>query len=249
MTNGKFLAEVLACTLLLAGCDRAQNVSESTDPHLRKGTEQAQMKRWDNAVEQFQIALEKHPQFARPNLELALIYHQQMRDYVRAIYHYERYLEKRPDSEKAPLIKDWIRQAKISFMAEIGQNSRGINEEILRLTRENNLLRKQLDELRPAEPEPRPEPEPAPEPEEVTAPKPVVPAPTPVSETPIPRIQTPAPLPGTYTVLPGDTLSKIARAVYGDTGKWKEIYNANMDKMENENDLHPGQILTVPRLK
>lgn len=243
-----FAAGALACTVLLIGCDRARGVSETTDPHIRKGTEQARLKRWDSAIHQFQTALDLHPEFTRPNLELALIHHQHKKEYVRAIYHYKRYIEKRPESEKVPLIKDWIRQAQISFMAQIGQSSRGINEEILRLTRENNLLRKQLDALRPTTAEPEPEtekisaPEPAPAPEEGNADDPQ-------NEHPAASTQTPTSLPETYTVRPGDTLSKIARSVYSDLGRWKDIYNANTNKMKNENDLHPGQILNVPKLK
>jgi nucleoid-associated protein YgaU len=229
---------ILLCLTAFAGCDRARDVTEKNSPHIRKGTEQAQLKRWDEAIRQFQTALDNHPGFARPNLELALIYHQQKKDYVRAIYHYERYLEKRPDTEKATLISDWVRQAKIALVAQVGQSNRGINEEILRLTRENNLLRKQLEDLTAATREPEPEPV------KIAEPEPVKPEPEPDRKTPAPQPQ--APMPGTYTVQSGDTLSKIARTVYGDTGRWKDIYTANRDKMENENDLRPGQIITIP---
>jgi len=242
---------LLLCAGLLAGCDSASrdNVEES-NPRIRKGLEQTQLKQWNEAIRHFKAALSENEELARPDLELALIYQQQKKNYVRAIYHYERYLEKRPGSDKAPLIADWIRQAKISFAAEIGRSAGDISEEIIRLTRQNNLLRKQLTRTAvagahskplPTEPPPQREPEPVP---------PVaVPEATPVSAKPIARTQTPAPAPGTYQVLPGDTLSKIARTVYGDSSKYKKIYGANLDKMENENDLKAGQIITIPPLK
>ncbi|QHI69239.1 LysM peptidoglycan-binding domain-containing protein [Tichowtungia aerotolerans] len=244
------------CSAIIAGCDSTRDAAEKSNPRIQKGLEQAQLKRWDDAIRQFQTALDNHPGFSRPNLELALIYHQQKKDYVQAIYHYERYLEKQPDSDKAPLIADWIRQAKISLVAQVGQSNRGINEEIIRLTRENNLLRKQLEDLQtaaeapaPSHPAPSSEAETKPDPAlaKVAEPKEVKPEPIPPAEKPPARIQTPAPTPETYTVLPGDTLSKIARTVYGDISKWKDIYSANMDKMENENDLKAGQVITIPK--
>lgn len=240
---------IFLCFAILAGCDNAHEITEKNSPHIRKGAEQAQQKRWDDAIRHFQKALDSHPEFSRPELELALIYHQQKKDYVRAIYHYERYLEKRPDSDKAPLIADWIRQARISLVAQIGQTSRGINEEIVRLTRENNLLRKQLDELKAAAQKPASKPEPKPEPALTVEQEKPVPEPEPVVEKPAPPPQEPAGIPDTYTVQPGDTLSKIARTVFGDISRWKEIYNANTNRMDNENDLHPGQVITIPKPK
>jgi len=238
----KYLFAILLCTALIAGCDSASSDNaEENKPRIRKGLEQAQLKQWNEAIRHFEDALSDDTELARPDLELALIYQQQKKDYVRAIYHYERYLEKRPGSDKAPLIAGWIRQAEISFAAEIGQSAGDISKEVIRLMRENNLLRKQLARTAvagihsnplPANPQPDPV---------ITRPEP-----TPVSAEPIPRIQTPAPIPETYQVLPGDTLSKIARTVYGDSGKWEEIYGANLDEMKSSDDLRAGQIITIP---
>jgi len=240
----KRLLAILMCTALLAACDSStqRDIAEEKNPRIQKGLEQAQLKRWDDAIRYFEEALENNPALARPDLELALIYHQQKKNYVRAIYHYERYLEKRPDSQKVPLITDWIRQAKIVGPGQSGHYAGNISEDLVRPTRENNLLRKQLEKTAstlPATPIAKP----------VLAKPPVVkPEPTPISQKPVQRIQTPAPVRGTYKVLPGDTLSRIAKAVYGDSSKWSEIYAANMDKMSNENDLKAGQVITIPNL-
>jgi nucleoid-associated protein YgaU len=51
----------------------------------------------------------------------------------------------------------------------------------------------------------------------------------------------------TYTVKAGDSLSKIAKAVYGDAGQWKKIYDANKQLIGSNPDLiKPGQVLTIP---
>jgi nucleoid-associated protein YgaU len=49
-----------------------------------------------------------------------------------------------------------------------------------------------------------------------------------------------------YTVVSGDSLSKIARREYGDAKKWRAIYDANRDKIENPDLIHPGQVLSIP---
>ena len=50
----------------------------------------------------------------------------------------------------------------------------------------------------------------------------------------------------TYTVKSGDSLSKIAKQVYGDANKWHRIYDANKDKIKNPDLIHPGQEFTIP---
>jgi nucleoid-associated protein YgaU len=49
-----------------------------------------------------------------------------------------------------------------------------------------------------------------------------------------------------YTVQSGDSLSKIAKHVYGDANKWHAIFDANRDKIKNPDLIHPGQVLTLP---
>lgn len=44
----------------------------------------------------------------------------------------------------------------------------------------------------------------------------------------------------------GDSLSKIARELLGDGGRWPEIFEANKDKIKNPNLIRPGQELKIP---
>jgi hypothetical protein len=50
----------------------------------------------------------------------------------------------------------------------------------------------------------------------------------------------------TYTVVRGDSLSKIAKREYGDAGKWRKIFEANKDVIENPDLIEPGQELIIP---
>lgn len=49
-----------------------------------------------------------------------------------------------------------------------------------------------------------------------------------------------------YTVQPGDSLSKIAKKIYGEADRWKEIWEANRAKIPNPDLIHPGLELQLP---
>ena len=49
-----------------------------------------------------------------------------------------------------------------------------------------------------------------------------------------------------YEVQAGDSLSKIAKHVYGDASRWKEIWEANKAEIPNPDLIHPGQQLSMP---
>jgi LysM repeat protein len=47
-----------------------------------------------------------------------------------------------------------------------------------------------------------------------------------------------------YTVRSGDTLSGIAKSLYGDAGRWRELASGN--QLPNPNLIRPGQVLNLP---
>lgn len=52
--------------------------------------------------------------------------------------------------------------------------------------------------------------------------------------------------PTTYTVVSGDSLSKISKKMYGNANRWREIFDANRDQLENPDLIQPGQELKIP---
>lgn len=50
----------------------------------------------------------------------------------------------------------------------------------------------------------------------------------------------------TYTVVAGDSLSGIAKKLYGDTDKWRLIFEANRDSIKNPDLIQPGQTFKIP---
>ena len=51
-----------------------------------------------------------------------------------------------------------------------------------------------------------------------------------------------------YTVQKGDTLSHIAKAHYGRASKWKAIFDANRDQLDDPDRIQPGQVLQIPAI-
>ena len=74
--------------------------------------------------------------------------------------------------------------------------------------------------------------------------------PQPVSEPETPKTEAPKPTdPGymTYMVRSGDTLSSIAQATLGDSGRWREIYDLNKNVIgSNPNVIIPGTMIKLP---
>jgi nucleoid-associated protein YgaU len=50
----------------------------------------------------------------------------------------------------------------------------------------------------------------------------------------------------TYEVKKGDSLSKIAKNLYGDAKGWKRIFEANKDIIKDPDKIFPGQKLKIP---
>lgn len=49
-----------------------------------------------------------------------------------------------------------------------------------------------------------------------------------------------------YVVRAGDTLWSIAQRFYGNPLMWSHIYYANESQINNPNEIHQGQELTIP---
>jgi nucleoid-associated protein YgaU len=69
---------------------------------------------------------------------------------------------------------------------------------------------------------------------------------------PSPQTQTAAAAAGgsgsskTYTVKAGDTLSKIAKEIYGNANEYHRIFEANQDKLQSPDKIQVGQELVIP---
>ncbi|MBT8045986.1 MAG: tetratricopeptide repeat protein [Pontiella sp.] len=133
---------LLAAILMSTGCNKdAQTIEEreERDPFVKSGQEFMDEQKWDQAIDSFKRALEKEPRMARPHLDLAIIYQQHKINYIHAIYHYDRYLELRPDAEKA----EFIKQQKLKVAQALANTLINNSPEVKQVVKERNELLKQ----------------------------------------------------------------------------------------------------------
>ena len=225
----------LTALVLAAGC--GSNVASLDDkemdsPLIRGAVEQERTGNEDGAVKEYSRILDSNPLMARAHLNLAFLLDKPNRDYVLAIYHYRRYLELRPRTEKKEMIENRIRMAKASFAATLTNQTPRTQDAVTSLEAESAALKLQVQTLQ----------------DELA--KRNAPAST-GSESPAPS-DTVAPKPRAvkaraYTVQPGDTLSRIATKVYDDPSRWKDIFDANRNVLKSRDDIKAGDVLTIPK--
>ncbi len=224
---------------MVAGCEKdiqTIDAREERDPLVAAGQNYMQQQQWDEAETAFKQAIDNEPRMARPHLDLATIYQQHKVNYIHAIYHYDRYLELRPDTEKAEFINEQklkVAKALANTLISNSPEVKQVVDEINRLRKDNAALTRELAAAKAAP---------------ATAPKPTV-----AQSVPKPAAQSAGSATASsnqtiYHVVAGDTLSKISTKFYGDPGKYEAIYDANRDTMKNQNDLRIGQTLVIPTL-
>jgi LysM repeat protein len=260
-----FLALALSLT---AACERrpgfstsVKDVPESTDPLFTEARERRRKGDLDIALNQFLDLIHARDDGApESHLEVAAIYLNKNRPAV-AIYHLEEYQRLRPSSERTRQVKDQIQLAERMLITKripgftnedkrmhdelnaLGQRYKLLSRDNDQLKKTNMALQAQIAALKKvaaATPLPPGGPPPAP-PQRLplVAISPSVPPPA------QPGVK--VGVPTSYTVKKGDTLSRISAKIYGTSARWRDIHNANRDKMPREDtSLQQGWVLKIP---
>ena len=181
------------------------------------------------------------------HLEAGQIDLNHIHDPIAAIYHFRKYLELRPNSPQAPMVRDLIDTAKKQFARQLpGQPLDDYYERtdlldlVERLKRENEQMQAELAAIR-AEPLPTEQPIRQSIPPAVRSDS---------QQAAVPSRQPPTVPPSSalarHVVARGDTLYSIARRYYGNGNEWRKIYDANRSVMSSETDLKIGTELVIP---
>ena len=246
--------------LALSGCKEGNpgEANEEEKPLIKKGLTCVDNKQWDEAEKSFKEALDKDPSLAVPHRELARIYRQYKKNLIYSIYHYDRYLEMRPDMETAELFKEQRDQAEKELEIEMVNQSADVKtlysqhqqlvERYNALLREKNTLSRQLTAVQQGTSSTASTASTA-----TTTRSSAATTRTSATErsstTATAATATTTGEHQVHTVVSGETLSKIARKYYGDPSNWDVIYNANKDRMRNPNSVKVGMTLIIPAIK
>ena len=247
--------------LLLAGCSRNEDypyATETDEPAYQRGKSLEKQGREQEALSEFLKVIAKRGEDApESQLETGLLYEQHIKDPIAAIYHYRKYLELRPNSPQADLVRQRIGACMRDFARTlpgqplgVGMPQSDLTDVVARLQKENEDLRAELAAARAAQSAPvRPPAETAPPPAASQTPVSTSSEPL-ITRAPLAPPSRPAPVSAAkgriHTVAKGDTLMSISLRYYGTRSKWRDIYNANRDVMKSENDLKIGTQLKIP---
>jgi LysM repeat protein len=252
------------------GCGNLFRTSsdEQKDPHYLTGKNRLTSLDFKGASDAFEQALEANPRSASAHFELGFLYEQKLTNYAAAIYHFEQFLNLRPQSEHAEFIRQHIIASKqeLARTVPMGPTTPTMQRDLARLAEENLRLRQQIDLLnrRVAEltnavqtamsTSPPPLTPTAPAAPHTTAPSVATPPPAAgASNTSSITREATAPAPTTtpvaasrasaksYTVQRGDTMAQIARKQGVKLTSLQEA-NPRVDSRR----LRPGQVLVIP---
>ncbi len=241
MNKGVLLLSLLIIALYSIGCvnKTAQlDVAERCEPLIQRAQDKVRDGNIDDAIKIYRGIIDENPSMAVAHLDMAFLMHDYLdkKDYVGAIYHYRRYLELRPRTEKREMIMSRIRLASQLFAASILPRDTRAAEEIAALAKENTDLKTELVKL-----------------------KAVVSSntfnivevmPDRDSSVSISKERSGGSEPETrvrsYRVKRGDTLSGIAISVYGDVNQKDKVFAANRGVIKDPDKLNVDQVLVIP---
>ncbi len=257
---------MLAALALTPGCnhhgDTIEVVAETDEKQYQYAEQMLKEDRQAEALTAFERVIAKRGDDApESHMEAGRLYLKVKNDPIIAIYHFQKYLEAKPNTEQAPMVKGLIDTAKKEFARTLpGQPYHGeydrldMLDQIRTLTAENAALRQQLGLVHPALANTSPGQNGIalnglpPSPSENIATAPLNPANI-KGATATTTNPTATAKPGaarTYTVQAGDTLARISTKMYGSSTKWKDIYDANQDQLPSPKALKAGQVLKIP---
>lgn len=258
--------------LFAGGCDlpAGKGVSPDQSRQMREALAAERLGEFDKALSYYDEVIALYPRYAMAYLQVAIILHEKKKDYIGAIYNYDKYTrlaEPGRDGGNITIVSNRMVKARQLLTAQcakaisagsadrnvaIMSNIATLNDRITKLESEKQRLASSNDVLR----------------SEILGrdnritrlllllermksssdgdgPK------SAGSMAGLVQFQTISNEDGTktsvqtYEVKAGDTLSRIAEIAYGDASKWPRIKKANADKIKDDR-VRPGDILLIP---
>jgi LysM domain-containing protein len=181
-----------------------------------------------HAIGLYESVLDGSAGSAEVHYRLALLYDDKMNDPLNALHHFKRYLTIAPDGTHANDVKNFMKRDELALLTTLSGDTVVPRAEASRLRNENLALRKQVED------------------ERLLARGGSI-----ENKDHDKRAKGPATSKSglhnrNYVVKPGDTLASISRKFYNTSGRWKKIRNANMDKIDDPQNLKIGETLTIP---
>lgn len=202
--------------------------------------------RVEEALSAFMRVIDARLDAAESHLEAGNIYLESLKDPVRAIYHFDRFLQLNPDSAQSLQVRQLVESAQKEFVRQLpaepyqgGLDRIDLMDLIEHLKKENASLKRDLAQSQ----------------QQFTALKSS--SPSVATAQPQSAVRSLAPglqqsidvdrrIPKLHTVQSGDTLTTISQRYYRTPSRFMDIYQANRDHLKSANALKIGQQLRIP---
>lgn len=128
---------ILILIIFFYGCSDKELTEEEIEiktPIIIEARNYINNEQWINAENILKKILIDKPQYTRAHLDLAIIYQQYLTNYINSIYHYNRYLELNPLSEKNIFINEQINNLNEELALSFYKNNNRAEE-----TKETNV--------------------------------------------------------------------------------------------------------------
>lgn len=263
--NRLLLLCVLCLNVWMVACSPSgvEVVSETDEKQYQLAQRYKNEGRTEDALSAYLRVIDARRDAPESHLEAGYIYLRNMKDPIRAIYHFERYLQFKPQSPQAPQVRQLIETAQKEFARQLpaqpyqGELDRiDLMELVKNLKVENENLKrdliaaqtrlKQLEGAVGQIRQSRLEPVTSASSTSTVAPQSTQRVQRPAPTESRPTVVDPTQVPRSYQVQSGDSLSSISRKFYGTPSRWIDIYQANRDRLSSENALKVGQTLRIP---
>ena len=270
MKISPFPAFVAILALAGAGCGgHVRAVPPDQSREMKEALAAERLGEFDRALDHYGEVIALYPKYALPYLQVAIILHEKKRDYIGAIYNYERYArlaEPGRDGGNVAIVSNRMVKARQLLTAQCAKtlsagsasqsvtlmsNIAELNDRITELEAQKRKLADSNEVLRT---------EIVARDNRITRQSLLIERMKNSSDgaparshglAGIVQYQTLSNEDGTktsvqtYEVKSGDTLSRIATIAYGDASKWPRIKKANPDKIKDDR-VRPGDVLIIP---
>lgn len=256
-----FLKSLLFALLIasLPGCapSGVEILSETDEKQYQLAQDYKGRGQVEDALSAFHRVIDARRDAPESHLEAGYIYLHELKDPVRAIYHFDRYLQYKPQSPQAPQVRQLVETAQKEFARQLpaqpyqgGLDRIDLMELVKNLKQENEGLKRELmaaqgqvQQLKNVVGQARRMPQQVQSPQAAASPvQPSARVTAPVASS----SPDPASVPRKHVVQSGDTLSTISKRYYGTPSRWIDIYQANRDRLRSENALKVGQEIRIP---
>jgi LysM repeat protein len=149
MSRRLLLCAAGAAFLLAAGCQQSDSrmlAEDPTNPHFEAAAQAIAERRFEEAAKQYEQASAANPAGAKAHYELGQIYGDRLNNPVKAMYHYQMYLELRPSAENRGAVEQLLETQKLTLASSLANSPVKASEELAKLQKQNDELRNKLED-------------------------------------------------------------------------------------------------------